>query len=398
MKREGQFADDPFGDVFLVVDGWSTIRGEFEDLEPVVAEIASRGLGFGVHLIATCNRWMEMRPALRDMFGTKLELRLGDPSDSAINRRAAVNVPEQTPGRGLTPDAMHFLAGLPRVDGRQDAASLSEGVAKFVQAVVNSWTGPPAPRVRLLPDELPYTALPAPVAGGGRAVPIGIAEADLQPVYLDFDADAHFLLFGDIECGKSAFLRALGRGIAERYTPAEARIMLIDYRRSLLGAVSPEHMIGNGTSAQVTAGLMEQVVGVMKERLPGPNVTAEQLRNRSWWSGPELFVLVDDYDLVATGPTSPLAPLLDFLAQGRDIGLHVVLTRRAGGASRAMYDPLVSRIRELASPGLLMSAPKEEGPLLGNVKPQLLPPGRGRLITRRHGAQLIQLAWLPPAE
>ena len=95
MKRAGQFADDPFGDVFLVVDGWATLRSDFEDLEPVVTELANRGLGFGIHILASGTRWMEIRPAQRDMFGTKLELRLGDPSDSVINRRAAVNVPEQ---------------------------------------------------------------------------------------------------------------------------------------------------------------------------------------------------------------------------------------------------------------------------------------------------------------
>ncbi len=39
----------------------------------------------------------------------------------------------------------------------------------------------------------------------------------------------------------------------------------------------------------------------MQHRLPGPDVTPQQLRDRSWWTGPELYVLVDDYDLVATG-------------------------------------------------------------------------------------------------
>jgi S-DNA-T family DNA segregation ATPase FtsK/SpoIIIE len=136
----------------------------------------------------------------------------------------------------------------------------------------------------------------------------------------------------------------------------------------------------------------------MKERLPGPDVTPDQLRDRSWWTGPELYVLVDDYDLVAGGSANPLAPLLEFLAQGRDIGLHLVVTRRIGGASRAMFDPIIARIRELASPGIMMSGPKEEGALFGTLKPQPLPPGRAWLITRRDGARLVQLAWTPPGQ
>jgi S-DNA-T family DNA segregation ATPase FtsK/SpoIIIE len=37
---------------------------------------------------------MDFRPAIRDLFGSRLELRLGDPADSLISRKAAGNVPE----------------------------------------------------------------------------------------------------------------------------------------------------------------------------------------------------------------------------------------------------------------------------------------------------------------
>jgi S-DNA-T family DNA segregation ATPase FtsK/SpoIIIE len=134
----------------------------------------------------------------------------------------------------------------------------------------------------------------------------------------------------------------------------------------------------------------------MQRRLPGPEVTAQQLRERSWWTGPELFVLVDDYDLVASGPANPLQPLVEHLAQARDIGLHLVLTRRSGGASRALFEPVVQRLRDLSSPGLVMSGPPDEGALVGSVRPAPLPAGRGRLVTRREGIRLVQLAHLPP--
>ena len=47
----GQFPEDPFGDVFLVIDGWFTLRQEYEALEQAIQEIATRGLSYGVHLI-----------------------------------------------------------------------------------------------------------------------------------------------------------------------------------------------------------------------------------------------------------------------------------------------------------------------------------------------------------
>jgi S-DNA-T family DNA segregation ATPase FtsK/SpoIIIE len=393
-RGQGAFAEDPFGDVFLVIDGWSTLKTEFEDLEPMVNEMASRGLGYGVHVVIAANRWMDVRAAVRDMMGTRVELRLGDPADSMVNRRAAVNVPERTPGRGLTPDGFHFLTAVPHVEDGAHLDDLAGAVADFVKRADVAWTGARAPAVRLLPDLLPYEALPAPVRG---RIPIGIAEADLRPVHLDFDAEPHVLLFGDIESGKSSFLRSLARMVTTGYEPSEARLILVDYRRSLLGCVDTPHLIGFGTAQQSTSDLITQVVTVMRERLPGPDVTPEQLRHRSWWKGPDLYLLIDDYDLVAGGTVNPLAPLLEFLPQARDVGLHVAITRRVGGASRAMFDPVIGRIRELASPGILMSGPREEGPIFGTLRPQILPPGRAWLVTRRHGAQLVQLAWSPPA-
>jgi S-DNA-T family DNA segregation ATPase FtsK/SpoIIIE len=394
MKREGRFADDPFGDVFLVIDGWLTLRNDFEDLEAVVTQIASRGLTYGVHLVIGASRWMELRAAVRDMLGTRLELRLGDVSDSLIDRRSAMNVPEQAPGRGITPDRFQFLAALPRIDGQQSLDDLTDGVAKLVTEIGNHWQGPSAPRVRLLPTMFPYDQLP--VADPTPGTPVGIAEADLGPVFLELDEDPHFLVYGDSHSGKSAFLRTFARALVDRLDPERARIIVVDYRRSLLGVVTPPHLIGYGTGAQRTHEILAEVAQVMQDRLPGPEVTTEQLRNRSWWRGPELYVLVDDYDLVATSSGNPLAVLQDYLSQARDIGLHVIIARRSGGAGRALYEPVTMAIREIGSAGIVLSGDRDEGALLGNVRPSRQPPGRGWLVSRQRGAQLVQLAWADP--
>jgi S-DNA-T family DNA segregation ATPase FtsK/SpoIIIE len=124
-------------------------------------------------------------------------------------------------------------------------------------------------------------------------------------------------------------------------------------------------------------------------------VTPEELRNRTWWSGPEVFLIVDDYDLVTSQNGNPLSVLLEFLPQARDIGLHLILARRSGGAGRALYEPVLQRVRELGSPGLILSGSRDEGALLGDVKPGPQPPGRGSLVSRRAGVSLIQAGWLP---
>ncbi|MDQ3716139.1 MAG: type VII secretion protein EccCa, partial [Actinomycetota bacterium] len=388
--RAGHVTDDPFGDVFLVIDGWLTLRNDFEGMDAVVADLATRGLSYGVHVVASGTRWMDFRPAIRDLFGTRLELRLGDPGDSALDRRTAMNVPPATPGRGITPQKLHMLLALPRIDGIQETEDLSDGVAALVQDLRKGWQGPTAPAVRLLPDVVEHERLPAEPK---RGVAIGLAESDLQPVYVDMSTDSHFVVYGDAECGKSAFLRSFAARLVEQYDESQARIVLIDHRRSLLGAIESDMLIGYGTSAAKTQAITNDVTTVLTKRLPGPDVTAEQLRNRSWWGGPDVYVLVDDYDLVSSGSTNPLAGFLEFLPQARDVGLHLLVVRRSGGAGRAMYEPVLMRLRELATPGIVMSGSKDEGALIGSVKPQPLPPGRGWLVTRKEGVRLVQLAW-----
>ncbi|HEU0129254.1 MAG TPA: type VII secretion protein EccC, partial [Pseudonocardiaceae bacterium] len=180
-------------------------------------------------------------------------------------------------------------------------------------------------------------------------------------------------------------------------TPDQARIIMVDYRRTMLGFLDSDHVIGYGMSADVLVPIIADVERSMRKRLPGASVTQQQLRDRSWWAGPELYVLVDDYDLVATqGSANPLAPLLEFLAQAKDVGLHLIVTRRSGGAARALYEPMIARLREVSTPGIVMSGSCDEGPLLGTVKPSAMPPGRGTLVGRKAGQQLIQIAWLPP--
>ncbi|MFI2665602.1 type VII secretion protein EccCa [Micromonospora carbonacea] len=396
-RAAGEFADDPFGDVFLVVDGWNTLRQEYEELEQTITNLANRGLGFGIHVVITAVRWAEIRINLRDLLGTKLELRLGDAAESEIDRRAAQNVPEKTPGRGLTRDKLHFLAAVSRIDGRRDVDDLTEASVALAGHVARAWPGTPAPKVRLLPRRLPLAELARVADRTAPGLPIGVDESALAPVYLDLASEPHLTVFGDAECGKTNLLRVIARGIVERYTPAQARLVIADYRRGLLGAVEGEHLLDYAPSNQVFAQGLASIRSALSNRLPGPDVTTAQLRDRSWWKGPDLYLLVDDYDLVASGGNNPLGALHELLPQARDIGLHLIVARRVGGVARALYEPVLQRLRELDSPGLLMSGAREEGPVFGTLRPSPQPPGRGTLVRRRDGQQLVQTAWSEPA-
>src|SRR5271156_4254731 len=122
---------DRFGDVFLIVDGWAGLHLEFEMIETSVTTLAAQGLSFGVHVVMSASRWAEIRPALKDQIGSRIELRLGDPTDSELDRRRSQQVPENKPGRGLTHDGLHMVVALPRLDGADSSAGLVEAGAKI---------------------------------------------------------------------------------------------------------------------------------------------------------------------------------------------------------------------------------------------------------------------------
>jgi S-DNA-T family DNA segregation ATPase FtsK/SpoIIIE len=377
--------DDPYGDVFLVVDGWFTLRQEFDAIDTMMRQVVARGLNFGVHLLLTASRWSEVHHGMRDQIGTRLELRLGDPVDSAIDLRAAANVP-QVPGRGMTSQKYHFLAAMPRIDGLADKSTLTEGARNLAAIVGDYWDGPPAPPVRTLPGVLPAHELP-PAEGDLRLV-VGLDEEHMEPVWHDFETVPHLTVMGDARSGKSNLLRHVAGSLIARFTPKEVRILAVDLRRDLFDAIPEEYRLGYSVSTDSIRATVAQAIEGLRSRVPGPEVKPDQLRRRDWWSGPRLYVLIDDYDLVS-GHDSPLLPLVPFLAQGTDLGFHLVLTRAAAGAMRMSMDPLVRRLQETNSPDIVLSCPPTEGPLLGNVKPRVLPPGRALLCTRR-GSKLIQ--------
>ena len=394
MRAEGQVTDDPFGDVFLVVDGWQVFKDEFEALDGSVTKLIQRGLSYGVHVIVAASRWADIRFQIKEAFGTQLELKIGDNFDSLGGRKGADQVPSNTPGRGVMKGALQTLAALPRIDSEPNGDSVVEGVLDLVKEVKKAWDGPGAPKVRLLPEKLAWDDLQVSQYDEKDKwkIPIGIAESNLQPVKLDLVAEPHFMYFSDVETGKSTFLRSFIKSITARAGSKEAQFVLLDYRRSLLGAVPEDQLVKHCSTSEQTHDIINSITSAAKKRLPPEDVTPKQLRERSWWDGPEMFLIVDDYDLVASAYDNPFVPLMDFLPQGRDIGLHIILTRGSGGAGRTLYESFVRRMKDLATPGFQGSTPKSEGVVL--VKPGQLPDGRGWLVSRR-GEQLIQTAWLP---
>ncbi|MDJ0466908.1 type VII secretion protein EccCa [Streptomyces sp. H27-C3] len=387
--------EQPWGDVFLVIDGWGNFRTDYEGLEQLVLDIAARGLGYGIHVVLTASRSMEVRANLKDHLMNRLELRLGDTMDSELDRKFAANVPAGVPGRGLTPEKLHFMAAVPRIDGISSDSDLSEATTAMTQEAARHWTAPGAPAVRLLPRELPVSELPAGHAVPERGIAFGIDENNLEPVFVDFEHDPFFLVFGESESGKSNLLRLLIKQLSERYDGNACKLFVIDNRRALLDVTPPTHLAEYVPMSNNMEHHVDALLDLMQRRTPAADVTAQQLRERSWWQGPTVYVVVDDYDLVSTSSGNPLARLTELLPFARDVGVRFIIARSSAGASRSAYEPFMQRMMELGAQGVILSGDPNEGDIFGNVRPRPMPAGRGIFVSRRRGKPLVQTGVMP---
>ena len=400
-RAAGQLDHAVPADVFLIIDGWAAARESDETLDDLLADITTRGPAVGIHTIITVTTPAQLRSRLAAGFGGRLELRLTDPFDSAVDRGRARDLPAVVPGRALVTGGHYAQIALPQLGpspAQAGSAGRPGGSEALLDVICARWTEPPVRRVRTLPPtaELREVRAMDPASAAGTcSVVLGLAEPDLAPAWLDLRAgEAHLLVYGDPRSGKTSLLRCLGAQLAAG--GSGVLIGTVDYRHGLTGEFPAENHRWNAGDSVQAQQVVAEIVAVAVGRLPGPSVTPGQLRRRGWWSGPEICLLVDDYDLVSAVAGNPLLPLLPLLAHGQDVGLHVVLARRCGGASRAQYETTLQTLGDLGTPVLLFSGDKSEGRLGHGVAPRRLPPGRALLATRSDPARLVQTAWLRP--
>ncbi len=381
-RRAGQ--EVPCGHLVLVIDGWAALRRDFQDLDFAIEELLGSGLTYGLHVVVSANRWAEMRPSVSDNLGSRLELRLNDPIESEMGRHASAALPAGMPGRGLVRGGLEFQAALPRLDGVASADDLAPAGAAAAAAIAARWDGAPAPPVLVLPRVLERTELAASSAG----VALGVEEERLETFGVDLTGpDAHLLVLGDGESGRTNVLRAFVEGLG--VGGASPRVIVLDPRRTLGDVAALSYVETHATTSTGAAQAVNALVAVARERAAAEDAGTPV-------TGAPIYLVVDDYDLLAGPEGNPLAPLTSVLARGRDLGLHVVLARRVAGVTRASFEPFFQQLLELRTPGIVLSGDPAEGPLLDGQRARQLPPGRGLLVRRGRRPVLVQTVLAPP--
>ncbi|MEU4212225.1 type VII secretion protein EccCa [Streptomyces sp. NPDC026206] len=392
LRAEGRLPELSSTEIVLVIDGFGALRDDFEAIEDAVTDLLKRGGGYGIHVVAGMLRWNDVRIATQSMFGTRVELRLNDPGDSSIDRKLAETLGPDEKGRVLTDGKLFAQTALPRIDSLASAAELGPAVEQAAMVIRSSWSGDGAQQVRVLPARIPAASLASPTAEPNR-VPIGLDQTALAPVLLDlFKRDQHLMILGDSECGKTNLLRLVTQGLMERYSDEEIVFAVFDPRRGLRKLVPEEYRGGYAHNSKLCGALATGIATELEKRMPDDLASQDALASGTWYSGPRIVILIDDYDILTTAGQQPLAPFLPYIPSAQDIGLHFVVTRRVAGASRALYEPFLMTLRESGTTAVVMTGDRQEGQLFPGVYAATQPPGRGTLVRRGEATRLIQTA------
>jgi len=229
------------------------------------------------------------------------------------------------------PDGRNTAGGPGAVDGPGDDGDPAD---PRLPAVV--------PLLALLDD--PGDPGPAWDAADGWAVPVG-RDARGRAVSFDLVADGpHLLVAGTTGAGKSELLQSLVLGLAARRSPRDLALALVDFKggASFGACAGLPHVVGQvtdldpGLAGRALAGLRaelrrrEHVLarhGVSDLAALSPGLPD---------APPRLVVVVDEFRALADDLPDFLPGLLRVAAQGRSLGVHLVLaTQRPAGAVSA---------------------------------------------------------------
>ncbi|MCV7077594.1 hypothetical protein [Mycobacterium szulgai] len=411
---------DPYGDVFVIIDGWDAAVAQDQVLQFRGGEVEALIVGarnYGLHFVLTTARVVEMR-GIEPNLNTVVELhnetelsRVG--SQLAKQRRKA-------PGHAITTDSqLQGLVSLPRVDSIAEPATVPSGMTALVQMVAERFEARGAERLKTLPTSLTRDQLAAMVGAADEAaaadprqvqladkrrlrIALGVREDTLGPAYAEMYREPHLLILGEAKSGKSELIGTVCDSIGRRFaTKDDAVIVLIDPRRRHLGRVDMKNVFGHVHREEDIQGVNEALYHELNlaSRSVPPDLDAETRAARAWWSGPEIFFVVDDYHLIVD-PRAIEKPVLHAMApwlQNEPLarGFHFVIAR----GSEELYlasnrDPLIKRMLQDRAPTVLLSADKFDGQI-GETKFERFPfPGRARYLEASLGRKnRIQAAW-----
>ena len=184
---------DPMPSILVTVDNYAGLIESYPDVEDDLFRLVREGNRFGIWFMITCLSPTSLRYRLTQNFKQVLCLQLMDKMDYAnVLGKTEGNEPMSRLGSGLVNrgEGMEFQAGF--IFG-SDVGNEYQQMAQMAAKASEEWTGPRAPRIRVLPEHVKLTDVcDVPEKISLRQVPLGIDKESMLPVYKDMTEEYIF--------------------------------------------------------------------------------------------------------------------------------------------------------------------------------------------------------------
>ncbi|MCB9453089.1 MAG: AAA family ATPase [Anaerolineaceae bacterium] len=231
--------------ILVVIDNFAEFKETYENQLPQLTALIRDGRALGIYFVVTADQINAVPSKIYSLFTQRLSLKMADSADyQGIVGRAA-HILTEVPGRGVIsvdrePREFHIgvITEIQTNEKKQTTTiSYQEDYNPFYTKIANlmrsEWNQPsPVTRVEVLSQHIELldiyqTTKPL----GFLAAAIGIRDIDRQTAWLELGG--HCLVLGPPLSGKTSLLQSLILSFAERYSPDNLGMILIDPRRSL---------------------------------------------------------------------------------------------------------------------------------------------------------------------
>jgi hypothetical protein len=228
------------------------------------------------------------------------------------------------------------------------------------------------------------------------------------PVGLGDSGSPFLVITGNRQCGRTTTCAAIMSEIARVYAPGaskaipaatdtrpRAQVWLVSPGRELLRVLDDNYVEQFAYRTDTTAALATQLSQVLADRLPSSDLGIQASFERTW-SGPEIFLIIDDAHRLPPGFDNPLKPLTEAANAAEDVGLHVIYTRQFGGWFGAPgRDLLLATMIQANADLLVMDSDAEESYIRDKWKGHPMPQGRGFLMSTGASGTYVQVGRVP---
>ena len=437
-REQTPVPDDPYGHFFLVIDNILAFLPEHDPDKTRLKLLLERGGRYGIHVVATVENEVGMIK-INEYFTRRNKIYMYSDNRDATNLPLQVKnkmtavVPSGQPGRAfdfntqlgarvLVPqmekiEPVGYDTLLQRNVYDHDA-DYSANIRRLSDTLRQSYLDAGmeeqlAPAVDTVPAVVDYDIMwtiydqnkpvvdPDSVSATRRRqldiqLPVAISAEDLTLVQLpqrvDRPTSPHLVLAGDPASAKTAPLRSVINSIVRQMGPDEAQIVLADSRyeflpeKDLLEEMGYLFAFANNKTTFDDA--MTGVDAVIRDRAPSLDITSKERMERSWYTGPEFYVLVDNLAMFTAsgaggfgGPRPGLDVLADLVREDAGQGLHVFVTTGAARfVATRQTNKLLVAVNETNAPTALLSGSPGEGSVFTGVKFKNRRPGEALLF------------------